>query len=151
MDTKENAVSTDLSEISPKNLKFCPLNIRKWNKTIFWKNSPQNFPMDAEKAVSTTLLKLFFTKNRQFFVHCQQVIKKTSSKTFFQQNVLFGDVERSFDEAFGIFSTKCRKKFCSLADNDKESHFFQREHFSSQYSCGNVENAFENSIDFLNK
>ena len=93
-------------------------------KYSFQKKSPQNFPMDAKKAVSTTLLKLFLTKSRQFFVHCQQVIRKTSSKTFFSTKCSFWTRGTQVWPSFRNFFDKIPENFCSIADNDKELHFF---------------------------
>ena len=108
--------------------------------------------MDAKKAVSTTLLKLFFNKKPTVFRSLSASDKKNFLQNFFFNKMFFLDTWNAvLTKLSEFFSTKCRKKFCSLADNDKESHFFQREHFSSQCSYGNVECDFENSIKFLNK
>ena len=107
---RKNAVSTDMSEISPKNLKFFPLNIREWKKILFKKIRLRIFLWTQRKLFWPPYWNLY-TKSRLFFVHCPQVIKNFPPNIFFQQSVLFGQVEQSFDEAFGIFSTKFRKKF----------------------------------------
>ena len=109
MDTKKTQFQQTCRKFRQKPEIFSPEYTRV-KKNSFQKNSPQNFSMDAEKAVLTTLLKPL-CKKPTVFRSLSASDKKFSSKPFFQQSFLFGQVEQFFDETFGIFSTNCRKNF----------------------------------------
>ena len=72
---EKNAVSTDFSEISPKNLKFFLLNIRKWKTVFFSKKFASEFSYGRKESCFDHPTETFLTKSRHFFVHCPLVLK----------------------------------------------------------------------------
>ena len=109
---KETQFQQTCRKFRQKTWSFFPWIHESEKINSFQKNIPQTFPMDAKNAVSTKLLKLFFTKSRQFFVHCQQVIKKNASKTFSFNKMFFLDTWKAvLTKLSDLFRQNARKKF----------------------------------------
>ena len=91
-----------------------PLNNRKWKKIFFSKKIRLRiFLWTQRKLFWPSYWNLFYKKPAVFCSLSESHKKNFPPNLFFQQSVLFGQVERSFDEAFGISSTKCRKNFAN--------------------------------------
>ena len=93
-------------------------------KSILFKKIVSNFSYGRKESCFDQPTETLFTKSRQFFVHCQQVIKKIASKTFFSTKYSFWTRGTQCWPSFLNFFDKIPENFCSIADNDKESYFF---------------------------
>ena len=152
MDTqKKHSFNRLVGKFSTKAEVFFSLNIQNWKKHTFSKKIRLTmFLWTQRKALSTNLLQVLLQNPT---ISCS---KSASNKIFFLQTccfnkVFFLDTWKAVLTNLLEFFRQMPENFCSLADSDKVWHFFQREQFSSQCSYGNVECAFDNSIDFLNK
>ena len=65
--TRKNGVSTELSKISPKNLKFFLLNIRNWEKVFFSKNFASEFSYGRTESCFDHPTEIFFYKKPTVF------------------------------------------------------------------------------------
>ena len=150
MDTKKNTVSTDLLESSPQKPKFFSLNIQNWKKHTFSKKIRLTMFLWTQRKLFRPIYWKFFYKIRQIFAQCPQVMKFFFLQTCCFNKVFFWTRGKQFWQTSWNFFDNCRKSSAHWPTMIKYDIFFRREQFSSQCSYGNVECAFDNSIDFLN-
>ena len=110
MDTKKTQFQKTFRKVLQKSRSFFP-EYPKLKKSTFSKNVRLTMFLWTQRKLFRPPFWKFFYRIRQFFAQCPQVIKLFFSKPVVSTKCFFGHVESSFDKAFGIFSTKCRKIF----------------------------------------
>ena len=109
--TRKKHSFTRLVQQFSKKAEVFSLNIQNWKKSTFSKNVRLTMFLWTQRKLFRPPYWKFFYKIRQFFAQSPQVIKVFFSKPVVSTKCFFGNVESSFDKAFGIFSTECRKIF----------------------------------------
>ena len=152
MDTqKKHSFNRLVGKFSTKAEVFFPWISKTEKNILFRKRFASQCSYGRKEKLFRPIYCKFFYKTRQFLAQSPQVIKSFFSKPVVSTKCFFLDTWKAVLTNLLEFFRQMPENFCSLADSDKVWHFFQREQFSSQCSYGNVECAFDNSIDFLNK